>query len=590
MAVLFRTTMGVTSAMEIPLKMRTWIIALVIAFVAIVGHAQSQRSYVPVTDAMLLNPPAEDWLMFSRTYDGQRLSPLQDVNRENVKQLRMVWSRGLPAGAQESIPLVHDGVMYLLTPGGGVQALDGETGDVLWEHVRPVGEKTTAQPRSKTLALFGDLVYYTSPDNFVVALDARTGGVRWQTEVPGGIPTSGVMVADGKVISGRSCVGLRAGCYLVAHDALTGKELWRFYTAAASGEPGGDTWADTPDERRVASTWGLPGTYDPQRRLLYWGVANPTPNTRFARHAGNADAIPLTAPADLYSNSTIALDIDTGRLRWYYQHLPGDDWDQDFAHERTLIRTRVAPAKDRVKWINPRLQGDERDIALTVGEPGGVFALDRGSGEFLWATPFPFDVPNFILSDIDVQTGKTHINSELLLRKRGDRHTICFYNTRSYWPTAYSARTNSLYVPWLDACLDMGFPEPRRGVVRQGSKPEELAGVAKIDASSGVIEHIYKSSVPINGAMLLTAGDLLFFGDLNRRFRALDAYTGKVLWETILGGPIAVSTITYRVNGKQFVAVMTGEGLPGVVAQVLSYAPQLRPPMGHNAVYVFALP
>ena len=199
-------------------------------------------------------------------------------------------------------------------------------------------------------------------------------------------------------------------------------------------------------------------------------------------------------------------------------------------------------------------------------------------------------MPNFILSSIDEQTGKTHIASELLLRKQGDRHTICFYNTRSYWPTAYSARTNSLYVPWLDACLDMGLPGPRQGVVRKGSKPEELAGVAKINASTGAIDHIYKSAAPINGAMLLTAGDLLFFGDLNRRFRALDAESGRVLWESIVGGPIAVSTITYAVNGKQFVAVMTGEGLPAVVGQVLSYAPALKPPSGHNAVYVFALP
>ena len=205
-----------------------------------------------------------------------------------------------------------------------------------------------AQARSKNLAISRDLVFYTSPDNYVVALDANSGAVRWQTETPGGIHTSGPIVADGKVISGRSCVGLRLGCYIAAHDAMTGKEVWRFYTAAVSGEPGGETWADTPDERRVASTWGLPGTYDPQRKLLCWGVANPTPNTRFARHAGNADAIPLTAPADLYSNSTIALHVETGKLRWYYQHLPGDDWDQDFAHERTLIRTRVNPEKGRV--------------------------------------------------------------------------------------------------------------------------------------------------------------------------------------------------------------------------------------------------
>ena len=149
------------------------------------------------------------------------------------------------------------------------------------------------------------------------------------------------MVIEGKVITGRACAPKREDCYIAAHDAKTGKEVWRFYTAAASNEPGGDTWAGAPDETRAASTWALPGGYDPSRRLIYWGVANPTPNTRANRHGGNSNAIATESPVDLYSNSTIALDPDTGKLKWYYQHLPGDDWDEDYANERTLLRTKL---------------------------------------------------------------------------------------------------------------------------------------------------------------------------------------------------------------------------------------------------------
>jgi alcohol dehydrogenase (cytochrome c) len=174
------------------------------------------------------------------------------------------------------------------------------------------------------------------------------------------------------------------------------------------------------------------------------------------RHGGNPDAISRSAPADLYSNSTVALNPETGKLAWFYQHLPGDDWDSDYAHERTLLRTAISPDPAAVKWISPRIQrGQQRDIAVTVGEPGGIFALDRGSGEFLWATPFPYDVPEFIISKVDVETGKSFINWEQVFKKDGEKHLICYANTRSCWPTAYHPGKNLLYVPYHDACIEM---------------------------------------------------------------------------------------------------------------------------------------
>src|ERR1700744_3289294 len=415
------------------------------------------QNFVPVTPEMLLHPSPDDWLMYSRTWDAQRFSPLKQINRGNVAQLRMAWTRGMGQGTTETIPIVHNGVMYVVEPGAIVQALDGATGDLLWEYKRKVPATVASSARTKTIAIYQDIVLYAAPDGFMVALDARTGEIRWETSTGTGGNTSGPLVIDGKVISGRACGKTRDTCFIAAQDAVTGKDVWKFYTVPAPGEPGADSWGKTPfEETNLVSTWGLPGTYDPVRKQLYWGVANPTPNTRMHRHSGDPDGTSRTTPADLYSNSTLSIDPATGKLNWYYQHLPGDDWDQDYTHERTLVRERFNPDPKYVKWINPDIKrGEERDMAVMVGEGGGIFALDRGNGQFLWANPFPFDDPKFLISKIDPKTGQVTINYDLVNQKLGERHTICFYNTRSFWPTAYSPNTNSLYVPYIDNCLDM---------------------------------------------------------------------------------------------------------------------------------------
>jgi len=542
---------------------------------------------------MLENPSPDDWLMFSRTYDAQRFSPLKQITKQNVGQLRMVWTRGIGAGQTETIPIVHNGVMYVVNPGAVVQALDATNGNVLWEYKRPVPANIAAQARTKSLAIYEDIIAYTAPDSFVVGLDARTGEQRWQTKVDSRGNTSGPLIAEGKIISGGACAGNRSNCYISAHDALTGKEVWRFYTTPAPGEPGDESWAGAAVDKRLASTWGLPGAYDPTRKMLYWGIANPMPDQRSLRHDGNPDAISRTAPSDLYSNSTIALDPNTGKLAWYYQHLPGDDWDSDFTHERTLVRTRINPDPKFVKWINPDVQkGQERDIAVTIGEAGGVFALDRGTGQFLWATPFPYDAPEYVISSIDVKTGKTSINWNNVFKTPGETHTICYWNTRSYWPTAYSPTTNSLYTSYIDNCRELttAGPAGRGGwkvVPRPGSDPKALTGLAKINLATGEILRFDVGRAPGNGAMLATAGDLVFHGDMSRRFRAFDAATGKQLWESILGGNVSVSNISYAVNGKQYIAVMTGDNLK--VPELAAEVPEMKTPV-HNAIYVFALP
>jgi alcohol dehydrogenase (cytochrome c) len=558
------------------------------------ASAQVVKNYKPVTEQMLEKPSPDDWLMYSRTYDAQRYSPLKQINKQNVGRLRVAWDREMAAGQTETIPIVHDGVMYAVNPGAVVQALDAATGKLLWEYKRPAPANMASQGRTKSLAIYQDVILYTAPDSYVVGLDARTGELRWQTKVDTRGNTSGPLVIEGKVISGGACSGNRNNCYISAHDALTGKEEWRFYTTPAKGEPGDESWGGADVKNRQASTWGLPGSYDPARKLIYWGIANPMPDQRTLRHDGNADGTSRTAPADLYSNSTVALNPDTGKLVWYYQHLPGDDWDSDFTHERTLVRVKIDPDPKFVKWINPAVpRGQERDIAVTVGEPGGIFALDRSNGQFLWANPFPFDDPHFVISNIDVKTGKTSINWDEVFKQPGEEHVICYWNTRSYWPTAYSPVTNSLYVSYIDNCRDLKTAGPGgrgswRVVQRPGGDPNALTGLAKINLSTGEMVRFDVGRAPGNGAMLATAGDLVFHGDMSGKFRAFDAANGKMLWETPLEGNVSVSTITYAAGGKQYIAVMTGDNLK--VPELSAEVPELNAVKGHNGIHVFALP
>jgi glucose dehydrogenase len=294
------------------------------------------------------------------------------------------------------------------------------------------------------------------------------------------------------------------------------------------------------------------------------------------------------------------LNPDNGKLVWYYQHLPGDDWDEDFTHERTLLRTEIRPDRKFAKWLNPDIPpGEWHDVAVGVGEGGGIFVLDRGTGQFLWATPFPYDTPHFLLSHIDGRTGQTFINWDLVLKKPGERRTICYFNARSYYPLAYHPRLNSLYVPYADNCLDMtaaipasdgqkAVRERREGIPRPGYDPAAFGGVAKVNMATGEIAHIYKGRAPGQSSIVATAGDLVFWGDMDQMFRAFDAENGKILWEYKLGGVVQNSVITYAIDGKQYVAALSGDG--AFLTQGLINLAGINPTRGHNELYVFALP
>ena len=559
------------------------------------------ENYRPVSREMLLNPNPEDWLMYSRTYDAQRFSPLDEIDRENVGRLTLAWSLGLPDGITETIPTVYAGVMYLTMPDGSVAALDATTGDLIWRHIPDVEGRGAG--RSKTMSIYEDMIYFGASDGSVIAIDAANGEERWRSEPTGRDITSGTIVIEGKVLAGGTCRE-RSSCFISAHDALTGELAWKFFTAQAPTEmPGFDTWAGLPLEERTASTWGLPGGYDAETGMIYWSVANPSPYTRYERHGGDPGAVSYSAPANLYSNSTLAIDPDTGALNWYYQHLPGDDWDEDMNQERIIFRTAVNPDPAHVKWINPEVSGQERDVIVNVGEGGGLWVLDKHTGEFLWAMPFPEETENFLIEDIDVSTGATMINRDLILDEPGAHRIICYFNTRSYWPGSYNPQRNAMYVPYIKNCLNMtsatpasesmpAMPQSRIGISAPGVPPEELNGMAKVNMETGEITYWVTGPVPTTSSVLTTAGDLLFWGDINRRFRAQDLDTGEVLWETILNAPVSTSNITYAVDGKQYVAVITGNNLSHPGLNTGSMGPiKLNLDNGNgNSVYVFALP
>ncbi len=552
--------------------------------------AQTQ-AFPPVTDQMLANPSPDDWLMFSRTYDAQRYSPLKQITKENIGQLKLVFSTEMKTGTQESIPIVYRGVIYAATPGSGVQAIDGTNGKLIWEYKRPTGVTKT-----KGLAIYQDMIYYTAPEGVLVALDARDGKVRWEQKIGEAQHTSGPIVVEGKVIAGRACARTRESCFISANDARTGEAVWKFQNVPAPGEPGADSWGPGgPGDNMMASTWALMGSFDPVRRVLYWGIANPMPNTRMDRHNGDPAGTAKTAPADLYSNSTVALDPSTGKLKWYYQHLPGDDWDQDYTNERVLFRTAINPDSRYVKWINPDVRRGRATRCICQCRrrrrdlgPGSQ-RQDSFSGPILSRTI----IPNFLISDIEAKTGRVTINYDLVMKKPGDHHVICFWNTKSYWPMSYHPGTNSMYVPFNDNCLDMTAKDGTKAEQRGGSMgpramadPNFFGGVAKINMSTGEITTFYNGKAPSNGATLSTAGGLVFWGDLDRHFFAFDAESGKILWQTTLDAPIQNSTVSYAVNGKQYIAVLGGLG--GLSSGLLRQAG--LQPVQKNGLYVFALP
>ncbi len=567
-------------------------VALTVA-AGIPGQAQVQ-TFTPVTDAVLQDPDPADWLMWRRTLDSWGYSPLDQITRENVGELRMVWSRGLTPGSQQGTPLVYNGIMYMPNPGDVIQAMDAVTGDLRWEYRRAHPDDLEDYIRADTnrnLAIYGTQIIDTSKDDYVFALDATSGRLAWETQIldyttnPAN-QTSGPIIANGKVISGRSCqpAGGPEACVITAHDAATGVELWRRRTIPAPGEPGDETWGSVPfEERKHVGAWMVP-SYDPELNLIYIGTSVTSPAPKFM--LGGTDN------THLYHNSTLALDADTGEIVWYYQHL-NDHWDLDHPFERLLVDTAVAPDATAVRWINPRLRpGEVRKVLTGIpGKTGIVYTLDRETGEFLWATP---TVTQNVVSHINGATGVVTENSEVVFRSEGQEVLSCPHAVggKDWEAGAYSPLTNTMYFPLRNTCArTMATSEANnlysliiRGQIAPGT--DQVGTVQAISAETGKMVWTVEQRAATT-SLVATGGGLVFGGDANGRFRALDHETGATLWEINLGSAVTGFPITYAVNGRQYVAVSTGTAL--TTRLLLPLTPELRPSTGNN-IFVFALP
>jgi alcohol dehydrogenase (cytochrome c) len=554
--------------------------------------ADPARNLTPVTDAMLRNPPASDWLMWRRTYDGYGYSPLDQINKANVKDLQVAWTWSMIPGATETTPIIHDGVLYLFNFSNRIQALNAATGDLIWEYKRDLPASFVSETinlSSRNMAIYEDKLIAATSDAHIIALDAKSGKVVWDHATAdwtkGWRYTGGPFIVNGKVIQGMTGCGNGepGGCFITGHDSKTGAELWRVNTIAHPGDPNYDTWNGLPLESRFGGSAWISGSYDPDQNLVFYGTGQPYP--WIAEMRGTLPKRPGLKTNALYTDSTLAINPDTGAMQWYHQHLEDDTWDLDYVYERMLVDLPV--------------NGETRKAVITAGKLGIIEALDRTNGQWLWHKE---TVPQNVVSAIDPKTGEKTINAAAIPHI-GQTTVNCPADPGGRgWPaTAYSPKTGTLYMPLNEYCanttpspLDPGqaYTGGGRAVFARVQVPNSDGKIGRVDAiklSDRSQSWSYRQRAPNSSAVLPTGGGLVFVGDIDRYFKALDDATGKVLWQVRTNNMVNAFPVTYSVNGKQYVAVATGSG-SGFGRSIATLAPEIKVPDGGSTLWVFALP
>ncbi len=538
-----------------------------------------------VTADRLRAPADGDWLGYRRTYDVQAFSPLREINRRTVERLRPVWAYTVRDNSRwVATPIVANGILYIAEGSGRVLALDAVTGELLWQHVRTYPQdisSSEAYPRHRGVAVYGDVVYFPTADSFLVALDARTGTKLWEVQTgdykTGEGHAHAPLIADGKVFLGTTGGDFAARGKFEAFDAANGTKLWTFFTAPRKGEPGFETWTENEKWPPLgAAAWNT-ASYDPELELVYFSTGQPTPWTTASRGPGDS----------LYSNTLLAVEADTGKLRWHFQLVPGDEWDRS-AYEGMLVDLRI--------------DGVMRKAVILTGKVGWGVVLDRATGEFLhsfrtaydntitgWtAQGRPIFDPRAIPAPKDVDSGKVF--------------EICphIHGARNLQAPSFSPLTGFYYLGVNNSCMNAQVVTP---VFRPGQGLTGVSYTASLapgydyvgefvafDPVTGQRAWTYRpeSGAPMTASALATAGGLVFGGTADRQFFALHSETGELLWQTRLNGDVSGAPVSYTIDGKQYIAV--GSGGRAAPTTTLGRLVGVDVPQGSGVMWVFALP
>jgi len=502
----------------------------------------------------------QNWLTYSGNNNSQRYSALDQISRANAKNLEMQWvyqARSLEKF--EATPLVVDGIMYLTEPPNNVIALDAKTGAVFWvyEYRVAADARPCCGAVNRGVSILGDTLFMGTIDGFLIAIDAKGGRPVWK--VPVGDPKAGYSITHAPlVVKDKVIVGVAGGEYgirgfIAAYDAATGKEAWRFNTIPGPGEPGHETWTGDSWQHGGGSAW-VTGSYDPALNMVYWGVGNPGADWNADNRKGD----------NLYSDCAIALDADTGKLKWYFQFTPHDEYDYDAVQIPVLVDAN---------W-----KGAPRKMMMWANRNGFFYVLDRTNGKFLFGTPFTKQTWAVGLDEAGrpIRAPNSSPTAQGTLVYPGVQGGTNWYSP------SYSPRTGLFYIStWVDYYMNVAkmpaeytegqrytggaprspVPTLQRGPINTWTAENGSGEVLAVDPNTGEKKWQFKMTDVTGSGILTTASDVAFSGGREGFFYALDARNGAMLWKAALGGQVASGPMTYRVDGKQYVAVAAGHSL-----------------------------